>query len=248
MQGSIFSTAAVFVLAPFFTGCFTVQEGATEPELLEQDSTSFDYIDDRVSQDNELIDSINEGLALDSSDDTFRVGEESAPLPSLHQITLLAGVRDFTDDDIFGRVDSEFAFGLEYAQEISDGLGFEVGGLGSLSTDNGIAGNPDVTGAAAEIYGGARYWFKGDRRWTPYVGAGLSAIMAGVDNDEGGQVADDQDFTLGVYAHGGVQYDMTDALFLSADVRTLLGTDLDLETISGDADYWQFLLGLGFRL
>lgn len=245
MHLPLIGAATVLALAPLFTGCTSIQRGVAGLESYAQETTSFDYIDDRVPQGDELSEPDEDDLAFEPA----RIGDETGgPSPPIHQITLFVGVRDFMDDDIFGRVDTEFAFGLEYAREVSDGLGFEVGGLGSISTDNGIAGNPDVTGAAAEIYGGARYWFKGDRRWTPYVGGGLAAIMAGVDNDEGGQVADDQDFSLGLYAHGGLQYELTDTLYLDADVRALFGTDLELETISGDADYVQFLLGIGFQL
>lgn len=186
-------------------------------------------------------DGIDLPVRLDYIDDRFD--------RSIRQISFLAGARDFTDRDLWGRVDAEVTLGLEYAHEVQDGIGFELGGVASLGTETGANGGVDVTGAAAEIYGGGRYWFKNDqRRWTPYVGAGLSMVLAGVDNDAGGQVADDQDFTLGFYAHGGVQYDLNDALFLGLDLRTLLGTDLELETISGDADYWQLGLVLGFRL
>ncbi len=248
MQIPIFRAATLLFLAPVFTGCATLQEDSQDTEPLDGPTTSFDYIDDRAAQDVEPLEIDPDELFIEDIDPEELDGEEPTPVAPIRQISLQAGVRDFSDDAIFGRVDSEAAFGLEYAHEIANGLGFEVGGIGSLSTENGFATNPDVTGAAAELFGGARYWFKGERRWTPYVGAGLAAIIAGVDDDQGGQVADDQDFSLGFYAHGGVQYNLNDLLFLGLDVRTLFGTDLDLTTVSGDADYLQFMLVLGFRL
>jgi len=249
------ATAAALLLAPVFVGCAALQEGAPQDTPPDGPTRSFDYIDDRVPDEQE----VDETALIDATGDLDEPEvdelvveetepEEVEPRAPIRQLSLQAGIRDFTDETIFGRVDSEAAFGIEYAHEVRDGLGFEVGGIGSLSTENGLSGNPDITGAAAEIYGGARYWLRGERRWTPYVGAGLAAIMAGVDDDAGGQVSDDQDFSLGFYAHGGIQYNVNEFLFLGADVRGLFGTDLDLTTVSGDADYLQFMLVLGFRL
>lgn len=242
MQILTLRAAAFLLIAPVFTGCAALQEDMTETDPVEGPVTSFDYIDDRAPSE-----PADEEFVIEDFEDEFEE-EDLEPLRLIRQLSLQIGVRDFSDDAIFGRVDSEMALGIEYAHEIKNGLGFEVGGLGSLSTENGIESNPDVTGAAAEIYGGARYWFKGNRRWTPYIGGGVAAILAGVDNDQGGQVADDQDFSLGLYAHGGVQYDVNDFLFLGVDLRTLFATDLELETVSGDADYVQLLLMVGFRL
>lgn len=245
------------------TGCATFQtdDGVTPP-------MGTDYIDDRIDEnldqmlddefdaridesiDDQVIEEFDEQFDEDFDEDfdgRVRQRRYRSGRP-ISQITLLAAARDFTDDPVFGRVDNELALGIEYAQEIQDGLGFEVGAQGSLGLDGGLSGDSDVTGASAELYGGGRYFVKLDSKWRPYVGVGLSAIIAGVDDDEGGQVADDQDFTFGVYAHGGVQYDINESLFLGVDVRGLFATDLNLDTINGDADYFQIGLGLGFRL
>ncbi len=234
----------------------TLQEevGALQDDV-DSSTLRIDYIDDRVS------DSIEEGIDdMDESLDTRfdnrldeleeqRIDDRYEPATRpIRQISFIAAFRDFTDGDLWDRVDAETTLGLEYAHEIENGLGFEVGAMGSLGTNSGDTGNLDVTGASAELYGGARYFFKRDDSWRPYVGGGLSAMIAGVDNDLGGEVADDQDFTLGLYLHGGVQYDLNNAMFLALDLRTLLGTDLELETISGDADYVQLGLAFGFRL
>ncbi|WP_419190736.1 hypothetical protein [Saltatorellus ferox] len=165
----------------------------------------------------------------------------------VRQISFIAGYRKFSDTDIWDRVDAETSAGIEYAHEVKNGLGFELGAMGSLGIKNGVSDNVDVTGAAAELYGGARYMWKRDR-WTPYVGGGLSGILAGVDNDQGGQVADDQGFSAGVYLHGGVQYALNEWMYLGVDLRTLFGTSLDLETVEGDADYTQLGFAFGFRL
>lgn len=174
------------------------------------------------------------------------VQPEEAPR-MIRQLSMLAGFRNFSDNGVWDRVDAEASIGLEYAHEIKDGLGFEVGAVGSIGTEDGGVGTVDVTGAAAEFYGGARYFLR-HKRWTPYVGGGIAAILAGVDNDQGGQVADDQDFSLGFYLHGGVQYNLNDVMFLGLDLRYLTGTDLDLDAVSGDADYTQLGFVLGFRL
>lgn len=196
---------------------------AEEPELAVQDTLDvepirLDYIDDRK------------------------------PKRERYQLSLIAGGRDFTDDEIFGRVDDEVVLGIEYSHEIRDGFGLEVGTLGSLSTNGGVSGDVDVTGAAAEFFGGARYTHSFDESpWHPYVGAGVTMIIAGVDNDEGGQVADDQDLSIGGYVRAGVMYDVTEVVTVGVDLRSVFGTDLELETVSGDADYNQLALVLGFR-
>ncbi len=240
-------------LLTLLTGCANLQEEVPIPQEEEAPPAKIDYIDDRVATPDEEIvlpveepDEVVEISSFDAPDQLEGEASAEAVRP-IRQISLLAGGREFTDDEIWDRVDAELSLGIEYAHEVSNGLGFEVGALGSIGTENTTTGNPDVTGAAAELYGGARYFLRRDR-WTPYVGAGLSAIFAGVDDDEGGQVADDQDFSLGLYLHGGVQYNLNDTIFIGADLRTLLATELELETIDGDADYVQLAFVLGFRL
>ncbi|MEM8713863.1 MAG: outer membrane beta-barrel protein, partial [Planctomycetota bacterium] len=240
------------------TSCATIQSDTPAEvqleEAQEEVQSSFDYIDDRLSDEPELDAPAYDDEYDPEFDDQYdEYGDEYDEYgrrydDRIRQLSLFAGYRNFSDDGLWDRVDAETTLGLEYAQEIKNGIGFEVGGLGSLGTDDGVTGEVDVTGAAAELYGGGRYWFRTDSRWTPYVGAGLSAILAGVDNDIGGQVADDQDFSIGFYLHGGVQYDLNDYMILGLDLRTLQGTDLELETTTGDADYVQLGLILGFRL
>ena len=242
------------------TGCASVQSNVPIQEELEVSKPRIDYIDDRINEvmDEKFDERVDDSLenTLDSDLEVI-VDEEFDDRPEprrrrsvrpIRQISFLAAYRDFTDGDLWDRVDAETALGIDYAHEVSNGLGFELGTIGSLGTRSGEAGNVDVTGASAELYGGARYFFRNDSRWLPYVGGGLSGILAGVDNDQGGEVADDQDFTIGLYLRGGVQYQVNNTLFLAADLRTLLGTDLELETVSGDADYFQLGLSFGFRL
>ncbi len=245
-------------LFPLSTGCASLQSGLPLQEevrtlqgetLIIRDEVELpgvkvDYIDDRIDEsvDDAMDARFDERMAELEGD---RRSTESRPI---RQISFLAAYRDFTDASIWDRVDAETALGLEYAHEVSDGLGFEIGTMGSLGTESGDTGSVDVTGASIELYGGARYFFKRNDRWLPYVGGGLSGIYAGVDNDQGGQVADDQDFSLGLYLRGGVQYQISNAIFVGADLRTLFGTDLELETVSGDANYVQLGLSFGFRL
>lgn len=258
-------TLAVILTAPAFIACASFQQEQPVDEV-ELDPDTTEYIDadedflepdaDFVEPDEDLIEpdeeiafvDDDEDLAFDDGDRDFTYIDDRTDEPWRH-FAIYGGARDFSDDAIFGRVDDEIVFGLEYAQEIDNDLGFEVGALGSLSTEGGVGGDVDVTGAAVEIYGGARYIVPiEDSRWRPYVGAGLAGIFAGVDNDAGGQVADDQDFSFGLYAHGGVLYDWTDTISLGLDLRGLFATDLDLETVSGDADYIQLALVVAFRL
>lgn len=264
-------SSALFVLS---TGCASIQtEASLQQSSLQEDIATLqeevtglqdevdsstlriDYIDDRTDERIEEMDEAFDNRLDEIEERRFDEIEEersseryrSSESP-IRQLSFLAGFREFSDGDLWDRVDAETTLGFEYAQEVDNGLGFEVGAMGSIGTNSGDTGNLDITGAAAELYGGARYFFEGNESWRPYVGGGLSAILAGVDNDVGGQVADDQDLTFGLYLHGGVQYNLNDAIFLALDLRTLLGTDLELETTNGDADYVQLGLVFGFQL
>lgn len=155
------------------------------------------------------------------------------------------GHRIFQDDDLFGPVDSAAAVGLEYSRVRADGLGFELGLLGSLGVDDG-QDDPNVIGVAAELYGGVRKAFDLGR-FRPYAGAGATVLLVDINDDSGPQVPDDQDASLGVYLHGGVLYPVSETTSVGVDLRYVGGTSLDLGPFSGDADYLQamFVVSLG---
>ncbi|MEL6716066.1 MAG: hypothetical protein AAFP86_19955 [Planctomycetota bacterium] len=163
------------------------------------------------------------------------------------RLSLIAGARAFDDDALWDPVDGQAAAGLEFSSVDAEGLGFEVGVLGSIGLDDGEGENTEVTGASAEAFLGVR----GAGTFGPFelvIGVGASALAVGIDNDTFPRAADDEDFTTGFYGHVGLLHDLGGAAFVGVDVRALGGTEVDLGPRTGDADYVQAALVLGVRL
>jgi hypothetical protein len=120
-------------------------------------------------------------------------------------------------------------------------LGWEAGvGFG---IDSASFGSVDVTSTTAEIYGGARKTFMDPAgQWHPYVAGGLSYINGELDVAGFSESAG----SLGGYLHGGVLLDITEDMYLGLDLRTLFGTDLTIAGFSGDADYTQLAVMVGW--
>jgi hypothetical protein len=166
-------------------------------------------------------------------------GSQPAASPE-HQFTVYLGQRSLDEDD-WSPVEDQGALQLEYASESPDAaVGWEVG-LGGSSDDDTFGGF-DVTGSTAELYGGVRKTF-GSGTVRPYVGGGLSFINAEV---EVGSASED-DSSVAMYLHGGVQFLLGDSFALGLDLRALLGSDITIAGVDGDADYGQAALTLGWR-
>ncbi len=151
------------------------------------------------------------------------------------------GARSFDFGDEVSDIEDQGVIGVEFSQEYAQWpVGWEAGIMGSAASDD-VNGN-DIDSATAELYGGVRKSF-GTGRFRPYVGAGLSWIRVAFDTDALGE---DDDGSLGVYAHGGVAYQFTPLFSLGLDVRGLFGTDIDLYGENLDADYGQVALVAGF--
>lgn len=164
-----------------------------------------------------------------------------------NRAAVLFGARSFEDDAFWAPVEDEGAVGFEFSHVGPSGLGFEVGAQGSLGYEDRPIGDFDVTGAVGEIYGGVRYAL-GRGRLQPYVGAGGALLAAGIDDDNGPLAPDDEDVSGAYYVHGGLLVDVAQSIFVGVDLRLVGGTELDFDTISGDADYRQvaFVIGASF--
>jgi len=83
--------------------------------------------------------------------------------------------------------------------------------------------------------------------WTlrPYVGGGLAIVSASAELKDGSRVEDD-DTSAGVYAQGGVFWRIGPKFNIGLDLRVMGGTDITLFGASGDADYGQAGLVLGW--
>ncbi len=176
--------------------------------------------------------------------------QESADT-GVSSLNLLVGKRQL-DEDEWEPVDEPGVIGLEYANEHANAaLGFEVGvSIAAAEEDEFVTGLGDVefTNRALEIYGGLRKTFFADAAVRPYLGAGVTAIGVEAEGEAGGVSVDDDDTTFGGYAHGGLEFRITDSFRLGVDVRAVFGTDVDLFDASGDTDYEQLALVAGFSI
>lgn len=183
---------------------------------------------------------------------TYRQAEPSEA-ERVTNIGVMVGLRQLDEDD-WDPVDEQVAFGLEIDTYVPGApIGFELGGSYSKDDDSAfdpLVGNFDAEAKFWEIYGGVRKtWAVADGRLHPYVGGGLSFINADAKVSVSGfGSASDDDSSVGGYVHGGATYDVTDSIYLGVDLRGLLGTDLEIAGASGDADYLQVALVLGYSL
>jgi opacity protein-like surface antigen len=166
-------------------------------------------------------------------------------------VVVLAGVRQFDEDD-WDPVDLQRGYGIEIdSRRPEQAVGFEFGTLYSSEQDDVndvILGDVDVEASFWEIYGGVRKtWDSEGNNLKPYLAGGLALINVDAEVDPVGMPsASDDDTSLGIYLHGGVQWDVANGFLLGLDLRTLIGTDIDLGGYSGDVDYVQLALLLGY--
>ncbi len=169
----------------------------------------------------------------------------------LSSLNVLLGRRQLDEDD-WAPIDEPGVLGLEYANErAGSAVGFEIGfSLAAAEEDEFVSGigNVEFTNSFFEIYGGMRKTFFVDAGVRPYIGAGLAVISAALEAESGGASVDDDETTFGGYAHGGVEFRITDNFRLGLDLRAVFGTDLELFDVSGDADYTQLALVAGFSI
>ena len=157
-----------------------------------------------------------------------------------NRITLYFGQRSLDEDD-WSPIEDQPTFGVEFAQEKpGSAIGWEIGLMGSYDDDT-VAGF-DVEGSTSELYGGVRKSFL-EGSVHPYVGGGLAFINGSV---EVSGVGDDDDSSPAAYAHGGVDFAVSELVHLGLDLRVLFGSELTIGGVDGDADYGQLALTLGF--
>lgn len=137
--------------------------------------------------------------------------------------------------------DDQLGGALEFDGYVPGALcGWEFGLSSSLEEEE--VGGADFEAKVNEIYGGARKtWGEPRSGPHPYLGAGLSFLQAEVDL---AGVGSDDDTSFGLYAHGGIYWTFADQYSLGADLKTVVGTDLDF----GDADYVQLGVLFGYSL
>lgn len=149
------------------------------------------------------------------------------------------------DEDDYEPLENQPTFGVLYSQEHPDWVvGWEAGGFVSGDSDEVLG--VDITALTAEVCAGVRKSF-GSGTVRPYVGAGVSYITVISDvGDIDDDVGEEHDSSFGLYAHGGVDFQISQLFSLGLDVRGLFGTDVELYGFETDADYVQFAVVAGF--
>ena len=149
------------------------------------------------------------------------------------------------DKDFWEPVNGQFATGvtvdfgkMEWPIHLETGIMVSVG-----YEEDFLAA--DITGSVSELFFGVnKTWEMGVTR--PFIGGGLAAVGAGYEIDGPGGTIDDDDGAGGVYFHGGVYWRLKSRFNIGIDGRFLVGTDVTLFGVEGDADYLQLGMILGW--
>ncbi len=146
-------------------------------------------------------------------------------------------------------VDDPGVVGIEFSQIPAPGmLGFEFGVQFANARENDQF-NRDTELSQAELYLGARAEF-GRERVRPYIGGG-GVLLSSTLLQESGTFATDpevDDTAFGGYLHGGIQFDVSDYMFLGVDYRRVFGQDYNFDGIDVDSSYGQLSVVLGLTL
>jgi hypothetical protein len=157
------------------------------------------------------------------------------------------GVRTLGDDDFWEPVEEHLVLGVtvDFGKE-GWPIQLAVGAYGS--SDEEDFGGAEITGSVGELSFGVLKVWKHSGGLKPYVGGGVSAVNAEGEADIGPFSIDDDDTSPGLYGQGGIAWRLGERFNLGFDARILLGTDVELFGVEGDADYFQVgvLLGWGW--
>jgi hypothetical protein len=186
-------------------------------------------------------------------------GRRFKPQTSLGSTRLMLNQQQL-DEDYWRPTSKHLNFGLETSFErYGDWLGGEGGFFFTMEDDEGVyvipgQGNTKITidMLMVEIYGGVHRTFLREGPLRPYVGAGVSVFY--IDADQvikptfGRRLSDSEDeFALGVYAHGGVSLQLGRNFQIGVDARFLESTSVDvLSGPEGDLGYRQLSIFLGY--
>lgn len=161
----------------------------------------------------------------------------------VHTVRAYFGARALDSD--YDPVDEQLSFGLEYAfQPSTSWLGVEAGY--QFSAKKKSKNNTDFTVAEFDAYAGPRMTFLRQQMVQPYVGLGLALVGVSKEIEVGNTSTDDDDGSLGFYAHGGLVINPFRGFQVGLDVRIVTGTDLTLFNSDTNGDYEQVALVVGW--
>lgn len=147
--------------------------------------------------------------------------------PSYRDLILHIGTRSFEGGFVGsqGALSDAFFAGLEFTNTINGPFGYEVGLF--LSDSNDDSGLVDYDLTVVEIMLGGRYTHGLGKSGIDFVmGAGLDFALTEFEQS-GGVSIGSTDFSIGPYAHGGLEYRYTKSLLFGVQVRRTWLTEVD---------------------
>lgn len=169
----------------------------------------------------------------------------------------IAAADDIADGRLDIAVDSGFTAGLGVRYDYENSrwtseIGWEYRSNDSETTASDGSVLPDGNYASNTVYVNGRYALSEGKRWTPWIGGGLTWIQE-IDLDSenaDGERSFENSGSIGFQIMAGVDYDLTDRFYLTSELRYSSQTGLDLDEENGDGrvtdiDYQPVTLGLG---
>ena len=152
-----------------------------------------------------------------------------------------AGTRSLESAD-WAPLDEQTSFGVEWAYEGPDSMfGYEL--ALHIASDDGDVLGIDTEVNTDELSAGLRKTLGDpDSGMRPYIGAGISFLDQEV-SALGLSISDD---AIAPYAHIGVNFDVTESLFVGVDLRSVFGAEFEDFVTDPSGDYVQFAVTLGF--
>ncbi|MEM9379942.1 MAG: outer membrane beta-barrel protein [Planctomycetota bacterium] len=151
-------------------------------------------------------------------------------------------------DDAFSPTEEPGVFGVGINSVGENRLGVEGGFQFGYDEETGAQvpgiGRADLELSQAEIYLGLRAELT-DGPVRPYVGVGGTWINTETRVRNGGDTAREDSNDFGMYAQGGVEFDLTDTFFLGVNYRQTFDVNYEVDGTRFDGDYKQVTVSLG---
>jgi len=173
-------------------------------------------------------------------------GAKSQPSPRTGNATLLLGSRWLEDDDLWYPADTvdSIAIEMDWGRKswpihilagIEMGKESKEGWIPEPST--GEVKFSDVHTQLFTVSVGIQAYFRTEKKLQPFVGGALAMTFA--ERDLRGLAYDpvEEEDSVGLLGKAGVRVRVAKNLYVGAEGRTLLGTDVELFKVKGNADF-----------